>query len=53
MLSATYNGREYQIPEIWLAGFLRTQQDGRRYSAADAIAWWAYQRELAEQEGQE
>ncbi len=51
MLSATYNGREYQIPEIWLAGFLRTQADGRRIDVADAIAWWAYQCDLAEQEG--
>jgi len=45
---ATYNGREYRIPELWIAGYCATKPDGRSYSVADAVAWWAYQQELEE-----
>ena len=38
---ATFEGRTYTIPDIWLAGFCR---DGA--SVLDAIRWWAYQDEL-------
>ncbi len=47
---ATYNGRQYQIPEMWLAGFCSNGPDGRSRSLADAVAWWAWQTELAERE---
>lgn len=46
-MRATYNGRTYEIPEIWLAGFLQTWPGA---TILLAVKWWAYQTELAERE---
>lgn len=45
---ATYNGRRYLIPDIWLAGFCTGGLGGHRRSIEDAVAWWAWQEELRE-----
>ena len=42
---ATYEGRKYSIPEIWLIGM---GQQG--FSIPEAIAHWAWQTELGERE---
>lgn len=41
MTTATYEGRTYEIPEIWIAGFCH-----HGATVHDAIIWWAYQAEL-------
>lgn len=47
-IEATYEGRRYVIPEIWIAGFCHNGA-----TVIDAIAWWAYQTTLAEREGED
>ncbi len=51
-VKATYKGRTYEVPEIWIVGMLqRTPPEGfLALSIPDVIAWWAYQVELSEQE---
>ena len=52
ILHATYGGRTYEIPEIWMMGFCSARgQDDSPRTIQDGIAWWAYQTELAEREG--
>lgn len=47
---ASINGREYRIPDLWLAGYCASGLDGRpTRSLMDAVAWWAWQEELREQ----
>lgn len=50
-VTATYRGRTYEIPEIWMAVMLqRKPPEGfLPLSIPDVIAWWAYQVELEEQ----
>lgn len=56
MLHATYNGRDYDIPAIWMAGAVRSleaQRPPRQLAGAtilEAVALWAYQQELAERD---
>lgn len=42
--TATINGRTYQIPDLWLAGFVR-----RGGTTLDGIRYWHEQQLLAEQ----
>ena len=51
MVEARFNGREYRIPEYWLMGYCSTGLDGTQRSLMDAVAWWAWQQELAERGG--
>lgn len=51
MMEATINGRTYAIPEIWVAGYCSGSPGGRPIATLmDAVAWWAWQEELKEQE---
>jgi hypothetical protein len=45
VMQATFRGRTYSIPEIWVAGFCSTG-----HTVVEAVAWWAWQTELAERE---
>lgn len=46
MITAKVDGRTYQIPGMWLAGFLR----GRRGATVqDAVLWWHEQELMAEE----
>lgn len=45
-LDVTYEGREYRIPEMWLAGFC--QRTG--YTVQQALRWW-HEQELADEAG--
>lgn len=38
---ATVEGRTFEIPEIWIAGFCH-----HGATVHEAIIWWAYQAEL-------
>lgn len=52
MVKATYEGRTYEIPDLWLMGnSQRHRIDGHdiQESLRLAIATWAWQTELAEQ----
>lgn len=51
MIHATYKGQSYEIPEVWLMGFCcaRGADDGPR-TMQEAVAWWAWQCELAERD---
>lgn len=51
VVEATFNGRCYSIPEVWLMGFCSARgRDDSPRTMHDAIAWWAYQEELRERE---
>jgi hypothetical protein len=57
MTLATYNGRTYDIPDIWLAGFCQSRYTPGHPTLAgatilEAVAWWAWQEELKEREEQ-
>lgn len=48
---AIHEGRTYEIPEAWVVGFCTgAAARGEPSSILDAVAWWAYQAALAEQE---
>ena len=48
---ATYRGRTYQIPDIWIAGFCQgAKLRGEPHEIGDAIAYWAQQVAYAELE---
>jgi len=49
---ATFEGRTYTIPDIWLMGFCepRGDRDQPRRGIVEGVAWWAWQTGLAELE---
>lgn len=46
MMQATWQGRTYSIPEMWVAGYCQ----GGRHTILDAAALWALYEQLDEQE---
>ena len=50
MTEATFEGRTYTIPDLWLMGFCEPRGDQPRRSIVEAVAWWAWQTGLAELE---
>jgi hypothetical protein len=50
-VSAIYREREYHIPEAWIVGYCQSARARREPNQViDAVAWWAWQTELAEWE---
>lgn len=47
IIVAWYEGRRYEIPDIWVMGFCR----GTNRTIQDAVAHWHYQQMLAEGKG--
>lgn len=50
MLDVKVEGRHYQIPDIWLAGFCQSNKEA---SILDAVNHWVNQELLGEQEVKE
>jgi hypothetical protein len=54
VLLARWQDRTYSIPQIWLAGYMEgVKARGENVTIREAIAWWAYQQELAELEAEQ
>ena len=54
IVHAEHDGRSYEIPEMWLMGFCTARgQDDSPRTMREAIAWWAFQTQLSEQEDDE